>query len=112
MLARCAPKRNHYEHEPMPLRSFPWYHSARPLCRNRHSSNYRADRFAFDHQTDVSLLHYIEHTDREFVLFAESDRREIHDSKFLGNNFIEANLIELGRIGVDLRVRVVNAFDT
>ena len=55
--------------------------------------------------------HQVEDEDRQPVVPAEGDRREVHDPQVLRDHLHEADLVVTSGVGVDARVGAVDAVD-
>src|SRR4051812_34908560 len=71
----------------------------------------RADGLAHDHLPDVAPLPQIEHDDREAVVAAQRDRRGVHHLEVALEDVEVREPVEAARVGVLLRVAVVDAVD-
>src|SRR5689334_2852446 len=73
------------------------------------SANEGADGPAFEDASHVALTHEVEHHDGQVVVHAERDRGGIHGPQALVQHVEVGDLVELGGVGVGLRIVGVDA---
>src|SRR3954454_10961128 len=69
------------------------------------------DALAGHYPLDVALVVHVEDVDREVVLHAQRQRREVHDAQALLERLHVRDVVEELRVGVRARVVVVDALD-